>query len=70
MLLTNIKTIYLSMYENIPPWVSLTAGKVYDDMHKMAEENRKTFNLPNNITVEGQKIIAKWLVKRISYDTP
>lgn len=66
----NIKTIYLGMYENIPPWVSLKAGKVYDNIHKTADENRKTFNLPNNITAKGQKLLAKWLIKRIENDTP
>ena len=66
----NIKTIYLSRSENIPPWVSLTAGKIFDYMHLKAEEYRKFYNLPNNISAEGQKIIAKWLIKRINNDTP
>ena len=62
----NINAIYLSNPINIPPWVSLSAGKVYDYMHKTAEEHRKYRNLPNNISLEGQKLIAKWLIKRIN----
>ena len=66
----NIKTIYLAPPVNIPPWVNLTAGKVYDYMHKTSAENRRYRNLPNNISVKGQKLIAKWLIKRIKDDTP
>ena len=66
----NIKTIYLSDPVNIPPWVSLTAGNVYDDMNILAAKHRKYRNLPNNISLEGQKLIAKWLIKRINNDTP
>ncbi|MCH1416438.1 MAG: hypothetical protein L7V30_02870 [Gammaproteobacteria bacterium] len=64
----NIKTIYLSRPANIPPWVSLSAGNVYDDMYLIAKANRRYVNLPNNISVNGQKLIAKWLIKRIKND--
>ncbi len=65
-----IKTMYLCWPKNIPPWVSLSAGKVYDSMNVTAEEHRKYHNLPNNISIEGQRLIAKWLIKRIKDDAP
>ena len=66
----NIKTLYLCWTENIPPWITLTAGKVSESMNKIADKHRKFHILPNNISLKGQKIIAKWLIKRIDNDAP
>tara|TARA_Y100001972_G_C7645627_1_gene324458 strand:- start:1078 stop:1770 length:693 start_codon:yes stop_codon:yes gene_type:complete len=66
----NIKTIYLADHHNIPPWVTLTAGDIYNNMNILAAKHRKYRNLPNNISIEGQKLIAKWLIKRINDDAP
>lgn len=61
----SIPCIFIIRSESIPPWVKLDAGCVSTELPKLYLNHRQTNNLPNNLSAEGQKIIAKYFVKLI-----
>ena len=60
-----IPTVFIIKNENLPPWVTLSGGINSDEISTLYEQNRQHNNLPNNLSAEGQKIIAKYFVKLI-----
>ncbi len=61
----SIPCIFIIRSESIPAWVKLDAGYVSTELPKLYLKYRQTNNLPNNLSAEGQKIIAKYFVKLI-----
>ena len=61
----NIPTVFVVKKENLPAWVKLDSGVNSTKISKLYEENRQHDNLPNNLSAEGQKTIAKYFVSLV-----
>jgi hypothetical protein len=61
----NIPAIYVGRARRVPTWLKLQAGVVYDELYDLNRKFRQTANLPNNISAEGQKELAKVYIKLI-----
>ena len=60
-----IPTVFVVKKENLPAWVKLDSGVNSTKISKLYEENRQHDNLPNNLSAEGQKTIAKYFVSLV-----
>jgi len=61
----NIPAIYCGKASRVPPWLTLQAGIVDDDLHALNKKYNRSNNLPNNISAVGQKELAKVYIKLI-----
>jgi hypothetical protein len=59
-----IPCIHLPIKEHIPHWFKFTSGMVSYDLPELEKKYRE-IRFPNNISVEGQHVIADRLIKKI-----
>ena len=63
----NLKELndWIKDIKTLPAWVKLDSGVNSTKISKLYEENRQHDNLPNNLSAEGQKTIAKYFVSLV-----